>query len=60
MEEMMSKMIQGMNPKDMMELIHSTMPKMMEHVLSEVKVEERRKMFSFCRNMMSEMEKKFS
>ena len=59
MEEMMPKMVQGMNPKDMMEMMHSTMPKMMEHVLSEVKV-ERRKMFSFCRNMISEMEKKFS
>lgn len=34
MEEMMSKMMEGTNPKEMMDTMHSLMPKMMEHFLS--------------------------
>jgi hypothetical protein len=64
MQSMMPKMMEyfmgGEDPKEKMEGIHEFMPTMMEDCLSGMNEEDRKSMFTFCRSMLDEMEKKFS
>ena len=56
---MMKSFMKKMSSGDMMETMHDMMPKMMENCLSSMSREERRKMFTFCHDMLKEMEDKF-
>ena len=58
-EEMMPKMMSMMGSEDMMETMHQIMPRMMENCLTPMNEEQRRKMLTFCRKMLREMEEKF-
>lgn len=60
MPKMMEAFLGGEDSNKKMGRIHEFMPAMMEDCLSGMKEEERKKMFGYCRNMLDEMEKKFS
>lgn len=55
----MMPMMMSMGPGGMMETMHEVMPGMMNECLGPMTKEERQKMFSFCRGMISEMETRF-
>ena len=59
MDKMMPKMMESRGSGDMMETMHEMMPRMMENCLTPMSEEERRKMLTFCRTMLGEMEEKF-
>ena len=59
MPEMMKQCMGELGSGDMMETMHEMMPQMMENCLAPMSEEERRKMLTFCRNMLGEMEEKF-
>ncbi len=59
MDKMMPKMMESMGAEDMLETMHEMMPRMMENCLGSMSEEERRKMLTFCRTMLGEMEEKF-
>ena len=64
MEEMMPKMMEfffgGEDPKVKIDGIHEFMPTMMEDCMSGMNGADRKKLLSFCRGMLDQVENKFS
>ena len=56
---MMKGCMKTMGSGDMMDTMHEMMPKMMENCMNNMNEEECEQMFSFCHEMLGDMEKKF-
>lgn len=59
MPKMMDQCAQSMSGAQMGEAMHEMVPKMMESCFAKMDPEQRASMFSMCRTMLDDMEKRF-
>ena len=58
-EEMMTLMMDKMDPTTTMEVIHEMMPRIMANCLDRMEIHDREKMFTFCTKMLRDLKERF-